>query len=555
MIKGSPNPFRPGPSSDLVAVLLAALWLLGWRAALDIPWGFKPVADSFGSMNVGIVHNPGDAWSYLSWAQQYRHGQNLAGLIYTTEPHSSLLWLFPLWLIGKLAAWTGWPILGVYNVAGLAGAMAAVYFLRRAASALRLPASARDWATVALVLGSGGTWLCQIACKLGWTSQAQGADRIFLDLFPSTAFVAYAYHATGLALLAGLWWSATEFENRLYARAPYRSWLYATAAFALLLGFSRPYEPVAFLGAWLGKTGWHWLGRHRDQGAWRSAAWVAFVLGFALLPGIGWSAWISRQPGWSSFANAALTLGISRWAWSWALAGWVVLVALGLGPAWRANARLAALPVAASVLGAVLLGLLPAHTKLASGLILGPIVLAGWGTARLVAATGRLPGLIRVSGAAIVVSALLGTWSLAQNLNDFLLRGPALIDAELVALAQKIPVDSGQPPIVLTDAETGIVLPGLIGAGVWAGHWSLSLDHSTKVAQLKQAGLDPHETAPENPAVVAAALEAVLARAHFDYALLDNRCRSTRAALIARNWQLLEANPRWSLLRAPHPSP
>ena len=543
-------------SAGLIAMGLTGLWLLFWRWMLDTPWGFAPVPSSGGLLNIGIACNPGDTWSYLSWVQQYYHGNNLAGLIYTTEPHAARLCLFPLWLIGKIAAWTGLSVIGIYNTAGLIGAMAAVGFFLRAAVALGLPPSARHWAAVAFVTGSGGSWLWHLAHKFAGASPANGGDLVFLDLFPSTTLVAYAYHAVGLALLAALWWTTTELETRRLAGDQARPWLLTTAGVALLLGFSRPYEPVAFLGAWALKTAWHGCQRRREPAQWKNSLTIGSLLFLALAPGIGWSVWVSTQPVWSTFARESLTLGLDRTTWLCTLLGWIVLVILGIGPARRADARLVVLPLSASLLmGIILLGIGPTQAKLASGLILGPLLLAGWGAGRLIAATARFPVLFRIGVCGPTLGALFGIASLFMNLNALKLSGPALVDAELVAIAGHLAaVDRDSPPVVLTDVETGAVLPGLVGVRVWVGHWSLSNHYQAKVGRLRLAGLDP-ETRPTNAAGAARALNDILADTRFDYALIDRRCANALTVLTRHGWQLLERTGRWSLLQAPPSSP
>jgi hypothetical protein len=476
-------------------------------------------------------------------------------LLYTTEPHAPLLWLFPLWLIGKIAAWTGLSVIGTYNAAGLLGAMTAVFFFLRAAAALRLEPSARHWAVVAFVLGSGGSWLWHLAHKLGWASAANGGDLFFLDLFPSTTLIAYAYHTLGLALLAALWWTSTELETRRLAGESAHVWLLATAGIALLLGFSRPYEPVAFLGAWFLKTVWHGLRQRHAPTVGRNSAAIGVLLFAALAPGIGWTLWTSTQPVWSAFAHEGLKLGLDRIAWFWTLGGWAVLVALGIGPALRADPRLVVLPLAASVLFLLIL-FSPgaAHTKLASGLIFGPLLLSGWGAARIVTATARLPGIIRIGTAGLGLSALLGLASLFMNLQAMKLNGPCMVDSGLLALARQLPFVQGQPPpVVLSDAETGGLLPGLAGARVWVGHWSLSGHYAAKVARLQSAGLDPTRRAI-NPDEANNALDLILADTRFDYALIDRRCAQAINVLGTYGWHSLAVSARWNLLQAPFPS-
>ncbi|HWA10692.1 MAG TPA: hypothetical protein VG838_14710 [Opitutaceae bacterium] len=539
-------------SADIAVAVVTGIWLVGSRAMLGVPWGFHP--EPTGDLvNVGIVDNPADTWFYLSCVQQYCHGALFAGILYTTEPHAALLWSFPLWLIGHLAAWTHLPVIGVYNAAGLSAAIAAMLLFRRAAAALRLSPAAINWASLALLLGSGSSWLWHLASKFGSAPRADGGDLFFLDLFPSTAFLVFPYHTAGLALLAGLWWTSTELENRCYAREPVRGWLAGTVGFALLLAFSRPYEPLAFLGAWTLKSLWHAGQWRRDPDAARAAFVVLAVLGLASAPGLWWTRWLSQQPGvWSSFAQGALALGLSRTAWLVTLAGGALLAGLGARLAWKNSPRAAVLPLAASLLMAViLLSWDPAPAKMAGGLILGPILLAGWGAVRVIAAFAARPRIVQVGVSALALSCLLGTGSLALNLRAFALRGPTFVDRQLIALAAALPWQPGSlPPVVLTDAATGAVLPGLAGARVWLGHWAFSRDYAFQAELLKRAGFDPAGHPPRGPEA-AAALSSVLSSSPFDYALLDERSQQVRTELLDRGWTQLRSAGQWNLLRAP----
>jgi hypothetical protein len=528
------------------AVALTALWIFAVRLVLDVPWGFADLAATGASAKAGILTNAGDAWSYLSWVQQYLAGATRVEVLYTTTPHEPLLWIFPLWLMGKCAALTGLPVLGVYNVLGVAGALAAVWGVGRIAAALGWSPRAQAWSIAALVLGSGGSWAWHLGHKAGLASRADGGDLFFLDLFPSTALLVYPYHALSLALLAGLWWSASSWENRLVAAAPAARWGGVTFAFALALGFSRPYEPAALLGAWGIKTAWHFLQRRRDPAAARAACWIAVVMALGIAPGLGWSWYVSRQPVWNSFAQESLALGLGRGAWLVTLAGWLVLAGCGARAAARNDSRTVILPAAATLLLVIILvGAGATQAKLASGLLFGPILLAGRAADAWFAAAEQKGPLLRFAVLPVTMIALGGLPSLYMNLHAFLLQEPARVDSELAQLAV-MTRGAGRPPVVLTDNATGAILPGLVGARVWCGHWSLTDNYREKVARLRAAGLDP-ATPTEAPVELAA----ILRDAPFDFALLDRRCGAVIAELTQRHWLAVADTTRWQLLRAP----
>jgi hypothetical protein len=49
-------------------------------------------------------------------------------------------------------------------------------------------------------------------------------------------------------------------------------------------------------------------------------------------------------------------------------------------------------------------------------------------------------------------------------------------------------------PTVLTDAESGDLIPGLWGMRVYVGHWMLSPNYESKIKEIKAAGLEASVT-------------------------------------------------------------
>lgn len=541
---------------DLIAVALAALWIVGVRAALGLSWGFAAIPTATGELDLGIGYNAGDTWSYLSWVRQYQNGTHVASLLYTAEPHAALLWIFPLWSVGQLAAVTGLPTVGIFNAAGFVGALVVVWGFRRAATALGLGPSARNWATVALVLGSGASWTTHLAHKLGWGTSTTSPELFFIDLLPSTALLVSPYHALGFALVAILWWRALRLESVLLERQPIFAVALGVFVVAGLLGFSRPYEPLAFIGAWTLKTAWHWLHRLTEPAALWSSLRVNVVLALAFAPGIGWTAWVSTRPIWSSFAKDGLSLGseFTRLSWSLALLGWVILALVAIQTVRRSPARNLTLPVAATLLLVIILvGIGSGRTKLASGLFFGPALLAGLAAEHLVRAFPRLCMPVRVPLAAALLFLLFGLPSLQLGLLMVKLNHSGTLAPALPTLAAHLPVPPRSPPLVLASPASAAALPGLIGARVWAGHFSLTYRFWEKRARLSAAGLDP-TTPPVDPVAAPAELEKILAEASFDFAVLEPTSAAARTHLLSRGWTPLATADAWVLLAAPRRS-
>lgn len=546
---------RFSPGGEIAAVLLTAFWLLMVRTAMECPWGLRPAMFD-GGVETGILYNANDTWTYLSWIRQYQDGAWGAELLYTTEPHPALLWLFPLWLVGRVSAATGLNPIGVFNVAGFTGALVAVFCFRRATRALGFSPSQGNWATVVLVLGSGSSWIWHAAHLANLAPPATGADLGYFDLFPSATIHIYAYHSLGLALLTALWWFTIKCETAVLREGVWNRWLPATVGCALLLGFSRPYEPAAFLAAYGLKSAWVWSQRHRDPGTWRTCRFMISVLASTLGAGLAWNAYVAVQPIWSTFAGHSLSLGKNRIDWLAGFGGLWLAAGLGVRPLFRLGARMALLPCAAAILMLVVLLVLDLdQSKLVSGLSVGLALMAGLGLHRVAAwCQARMHPVAATALGALLVGGLIGTGSLFLNLRSLRLKRPPPMDAGLWQAAAAIPKLTGsRVTTVLTDALTGNALPGLRGVRVWAGHLALTHRYAEKLEILRAAGIDPH--CPSEPEVIGDRLQRLLAEVHFDYALLDRHCEESIGMLLRRGWAVVKSSHDWRVLRAPGEPP
>jgi hypothetical protein len=151
----------------------------------------------------------------------------------------------------------------------------------------------------------------------------------------------------------------------------------------------------------------------------------------------------------------------------------------------------------------------------------------------------------------LLLATLLGVPSLAMGLLAIRLTPQAVVEPELYAVAEEIPVHTaGHRSLVLTDCDTGSVLPGLRGLRVFAGHFSLTKDFESKQRQLQRAGFDVTDL-PTNANQIRAELDTLLSAVTPDYALVDVRSLAAASELKARGWTTARTNARWLCLRAP----
>lgn len=173
-----------------LTIALAALLL----AALPYLWA----ADAGdGAVFGGFLFNPLDGNSYLAKMYQGWQGSWQFRLPYTAEPgEGAYLFLFYLFL-GHLARWSGLPLLWVFHLARLAGALAMLLALARLFEATLPEAAARRLAFALAAFGSGLGWLA--ALFGGFT-----ADFWLAEAYPFLSAFANPHFPLGLALTAWL---------------------------------------------------------------------------------------------------------------------------------------------------------------------------------------------------------------------------------------------------------------------------------------------------------------------------------------------------------------
>jgi len=138
------------------------LFALAWGVVLigvtSLPYGVGVLASTPEKQFGGFVYNVLDCNSYVAKMRQGARGEWLFTLPYTSEPHQGAL-IYPFYLLlGKVAAWSGLPLLWAYHLARpicTLGLVVSVYafvarftrwlYIRRMAFLLALFSSGLGW--------------------------------------------------------------------------------------------------------------------------------------------------------------------------------------------------------------------------------------------------------------------------------------------------------------------------------------------------------------------------------------------------------------------------
>jgi hypothetical protein len=200
------------------------------------------------------------------------------------------------------------------------------------------------------------------------------------------------------------------------------------------------------------------------------------------------SVWVAQQPVWSDYARMHRPES-NDW-----LIGFFLLWIIGAGGAVAIGARrLIATPLAfpgawafgAAILLMVLNGFI--FPKLTYGFTMGLGLFAGVAIEQLRTRFSSKVVTVLAGGLMCVAFA-----SPLLMLRTVVLNRGVTAPSELFAVVQTVRGQASSPfPSVLTDCNTGVVLPGLGGTRVFCGHWALTDGNRPKIVLLSRIGFLP----------------------------------------------------------------
>ncbi len=501
-----------------LAVFLAGLIII--RQTLEIGWGNIDSAPNGSAVPLGVAYAAHDIFSYVAWAHQAKDGHTPFSILYTTEAHRALLVIPIFWFVGKAAALFSAHPLFVLNLLMPACALLALIALYRACLEMGL---SRWAAFLALAFTAYGAGLSVPMLLLFPGSQwARGADAAYFDLFPMSVFPFYPYQSIGYAMLLGLLWLVLRTERA------FREGKYGLIGLlpCVIMAFAtvgvRPYEPTVFLAIYAVYTAGALVGQ---KSAAPARIMILLSIAVGIVPWLFYYHWVFGQPVWSTFANLSFELPIDRVHWLIGFGLFWPAAAYGIWAGLRTPGSNVLLPVLwAAHLFLLLIVVGTVGVKFAGGGFVFLAILAGLAVDDLGVRLSRLKPVARVSGFALLMLAVFSTWSspLVLFTKDTPDAMHSPIDGEVVAAAGLIKAkDSDQPPTVLTDFETGNLLPALAGVRVYAGHWSLTMNAMQKSHQLTAAGFEANSDRDKlNLPAQKLAYEGILQAAQIDYVLI-----------------------------------
>ena len=468
----------------LVLAVVFRIFVSGWGPPADIP---ASTATPF-----GLAAYPADNLSYISWAQQATDGRWLFEILYTTTDHARLFFN-PLFLaVGRTASLTGVSPLLVMNLVALVSLPIVVLSIWSMCGSVGLGRTATFLATCLAIGGGGISWVRRI---LEWSTLSRvvpvgptGPDLYFYDVYPIVAYFIAPYHAISLAFLAALSALIVRFDdhqNRLSVGA-----VIGLVSLGALVAAVRPHTAIMVLAAYAATIAITWSFKLSPAILIRRLTIGVCLAGSMFLP-VLYSVWVAQQAVWSDYARMHRP-ETNDW-----LIGFFVLWVLGaVGVAFTGVRRLVsstfAFPVAWALGAGVLLLILNGFIfpKLTYGFTMALALLAGVAVDRV---SERLSSRV-VRTVAVGVVVWLSFASPLIMMNQFVLNQGVAAPSEFFQVVRTIRNNAGSPfPAVLTDCETGVLLPGLSGSRVFCGHWALTDGNRPKIVLLSRLGFLPDD--------------------------------------------------------------
>ena len=469
-------------SAMFVLAIVFRIYVSGWGPPEGVPASART--------HYGLAAYPADNLTYVSWAQQANDGRWLFDILYTTTDHARLFFN-PLFLaVGRTASIIGVSPMLVLNVVALFSLPVVILSIWSMCRSLRLGNSAAFVATCLAIGGGGISWLRKI---LEWSTLDRvvpvgptGPDLYFYDVYPVVAYFIAPYHAISLAFLAALAALIVRFDDddrRLSVGA-----IAGLVSLGALVAAVRPHTAIMVLVAYAAATAATWAFAPRRALLTRRLT-IAACLSAAMIPPVLYSVWVAQQAVWSDYARMHRP-ETNDW-----LIGFLLLWVLGtIGAVFTGGRRLLgsafAFPVAWSLGAGVLLLILNGFIfpKLTYGFTMALALLAGVAIDRM---RDLVPSRL-VRAAAVAAIACLSVASPLIMLNQFVLNSGTAAPSEFFQVVRTIRGDTRSPfPSVLTDCETGVLLPGLGGSRVFCGHWALTDGNRPKIVLLSRLGFLP----------------------------------------------------------------
>lgn len=486
--------------------------------------------------------------TYMSWAIQSTTGNLFCMDLYTAEPNRAVFFNVYFWVVGLISGITAKPPIFIMTIISLFASPIVIFIL---SSIMRRLGFDRRTIMVGLFLcifSSGLSGIVTLANKLFGTDFPIGLDILGGDLIPITSFMVFPFHATAIIFiaLASFWMVITlnninsgNYEVRVVAIA---------AIFLLFLGFVRQYEVITITISFVISNA---LLINKKTVKFRVCSLIIIIIG--LLPFGIYNLYISTLPVWRDIAHISATFHFTSMQ---AVIGFLPIwltAAIGSVFAWKRRRNDLTFFICWWLFTMGALIFYNGGSKLAGFCSIADGILGAYGLTEFASYLRQkfprhMCALIdhpfaKASFAVFVLLIFAATPVLLfANIVRY---GAPQVDREILTAGARIRQAAGSHiPLILTDAATGNLLPGLFGFRVYAGHMYLTPDIAQKEANLIATGIEPFQKSGD-PDRLASLIE----KLRPDYFLLGKATVAFADLMRCADIKTFYDGQRWAVLR------
>jgi hypothetical protein len=450
----------------------------------SLPYVYGYLSAPFDRQFMGIALGTPDTTQYLTWMRGF--GRSLfIGNQMTAEQTESVFFNLLWWLLGQLAARTGWSLAAVYQLFRLA-TVATFIPLSYWLCGLFLKDIRQRWTAFLLILlGAGLGWMLVvvkylISGELLWPFDVYTVEpNSFLSL---TAFPHFSNAATFIIIIFAL--DLFAFERQ---RASYAVW---AGVVGLLLGFVHAYDLLLIYAV----IGLFALTLALRDGRWREAIFYTAIVGLISCPGVFYSFYITKAfPTWRDVL-AQFTL-----AGAWTPPPFHLFILLGLPFILALGTLVSLRPLVPKNNPDLFIKVwfivhcfaiyLPVNYQIhyLNGWQFPIAILATrglfenvgpWLRKKTLADRGKVPGFSTMLAALFILAVVptnlyLFAWRFYDlGRHDY----PYYLYRDEVAVLRWLDQYSAPDAVVLSSVEVGQYIPNLTGNRAFLAHWAMTLD-------------------------------------------------------------------------------
>ncbi|MCI0413626.1 hypothetical protein L0222_12605 [bacterium] len=535
-----------------IIAISSVLLLIGYRWIIGAKLGLFDLPTASESLPSGALYNAEDIYGYAAWIIQAKQGHFMLSDLYTVEPHGRYYFNIFFLAVGTIARWFSIPSITALFLFGIAGTVILLITIFYAALRFGMPEGAAKWSCILAAFSSGMSGTINLIGQVAGVKTPPGADLRYQDAILFSTFYAYPYHSVSFALLSIVVLLIASYDNRELSGEKRFLPVFLLSVAVLFMNFTHPYESILLTGAYGVYYALYLLRNNKTSSDTRS--WILLVLASITVPATIYHWWVSQHPVWDEFAKTTFSWQANRLFW---LLGYGLSLPASFIGLWICfkhpeYKRIRWMGVFPLMLFLLLVVFNIKQTKISSGGHFYLCILAGLAVYLIKEKILRITRIPVRRICCLLGTVVLSLFFINSILLLFFIYSSLEYETELLKAVKTIRHNSSQAhPLVLSDVQAGVILPGLGGVRVYSGHLSMTPHYLIeKTPNLVRAGFEyPHKGMSEKAQFEH--FTKLFVSAKFEFVLVEKNMPAFAFSRRVKQLQILECYKRRCLFSTP----